>query len=202
MDWKKIKTEAKEKINGKKWDIWKPSILIGLISSLLGVTAISIFGKNTGNIASTVFSLLLIPAEVGYISYILKLTRNQEYNLDELKRFYGKTGILIVLSLLVSLYVIGGTLLFIIPGIIFGIMYTHVYYVFCDNEELSAKECMDKSKELINGNKVNYVLFQLSFLGWVLLSIITCGIALIWTVPYITVAQTLYYEELKNKQIN
>ena len=54
-----------------------------------------------------------------------------------------------------------------------------------------------KSKEMMLGYKNDYFLFMLSFTGWILFSILTLGIGLIYVIPYITVCQALYYEELK-----
>ena len=49
----------------------------------------------------------------------------------------------------------------------------------------------------MNGYKWDYFVFQLSFIGWILLGVITAGIAYIFICPYINVATVLYYEELK-----
>ena len=197
MDFKEIKSKAKEKINGKLWDVWKPAIIIGFISMIISVIATSIFGNGstTAELVTALFSILLIPAEVGYISYMLKFVRGEEYDINELKTYYGQIGILIIINILVYIFVLLGFICLIIPGIILSFAYTMVFYVFIDNPGLNAKDYLNLSKDLMNGHKFNYFVFCLSFIGWILL----CGliIPIIWVVPYITTAQTIYYEKLK-----
>ncbi len=197
MDFKEIKSKAKEKINGKLWDVWKPAIIIGFISMIISVIATSIFGNEstTAELVTALFSILLIPAEVGYISYMLKFVRGEEYDINELKTYYGQIGILIIINILVYIFVLLGFICLIIPGIILSFAYTMVFYVFIDNPGLNAKDYLNLSKDLMNGHKFNYFVFCLSFIGWILL----CGliIPIIWVVPYITTAQTIYYEKLK-----
>ena len=197
MDWKKIKDEAKEKINGKLWDVWKPALIIGFISMIISTIAVAIFGQEsvTGQLVTSLFSLLLIPAEVGYISYMLKLVRGQDYDISELKVFYSKITVLIVINILMLIFVMLGIIALIIPGIILSFAYAMTFYIFVDNPELGAKEYLDKSKEMMNGYKFNYFCFGLSFIGWILLCVLI--VPMIWVVPYVTAAQTLYYEELK-----
>lgn len=200
MDFKKIKEEAKEKCKDKLWDIWKPYIIIGVISVIIGTIAAKIFGADTiaCEIVVMLFSMLLIPAEVGFTSYMLKLVRNQEYGLEELKAYYDKIGILILINILVTISILVGCILFIIPGIILAFSYTMVFYIFIDNKELKTNEYLEKSKEMMDGYKFNYFLFNLSFIGWILLCALI--VPVIWVFPYITTANTLYYEELKKKQ--
>lgn len=197
MDWKKIKAEAKEKIDGKLWDVWKPALLVGFISTIISYIGMALFGEESvaTEIFTLVFSLLLVPAEVGYISYMLKFIRGQEYGIEELKAFYSKITVLIVMNILIFIFVFLGTLALIIPGIILAFGYTMVFYIFVDNQELGAKEYLDKSKEMMHGYKMNYFLFSLSFIGWILLCVLI--VPMIWVVPYMTTAQTIYYEELK-----
>lgn len=57
---------------------------------------------------------------------------------------------------------------------------------------------LKKSWSMMKGYKWNYLVFTLSFLGWILLSPFTLFILLIWLVPYMEVAIILYYEKLKD----
>ena len=53
------------------------------------------------------------------------------------------------------------------------------------------------SKKMTYGHKWNMFVFNLSFILWYLLCIITFGLASIYVVPYVSAANALYYEELK-----
>ena len=74
MDRKAIKEEAKAKIKGNLWTIWKPILVLGLISGVLGCVIGAIFDveSNAYNVLSTVAELVLMPIAVGLIAYCLK----------------------------------------------------------------------------------------------------------------------------------
>lgn len=197
MDFKEIKKEAREKIDGKLWDVWKPTLIIGFISMIISVIATSIFGSESelGQIVVSLFSILLIPAEVGYISYMLKFVRKESYSLDDLKEYYPQIGILIIINILIYIFVLLGLICLIVPGIILSFAYAMTFYVFIDNPGLKAKDYLDLSKRLMDGHKFNYFCFCFSFIGWMLLCCLI--IPIIWVMPYVTTAQTIYYEKLK-----
>ena len=65
------------------------------------------------------------------------------------------------------------------------------------------EKCMEylaDSKMLMQGYKWDYFCFMLSFFGWILVGILTFGIAIIWVYPYVCVSQVLYYDALKEKK--
>ena len=49
---------------------------------------------------------------------------------------------------------------------------------------------------------MDYFVFGLSFIGWALLIAPTFGLIMIWLFPYMTVANAIYYEKLKQKTKN
>lgn len=56
------------------------------------------------------------------------------------------------------------------------LLYAIAYYLGYDNPELSSKECVLKSEELMKGNRGNYLLLILSFIGWFFLAFILLSI--------------------------
>lgn len=75
--------------------------------------------------------------------------------------------------------------------------YTFSIFVAADDEGKNAKESVEESKKLMKGYKGKFILFQLSFIGWILLSAITLYIGFLWVLPYMMVAQIFFYEYLK-----
>lgn len=73
-------------------------------------------------------------------------------------------GLVVKVNILVGLKVIGGLILFIIPGIVLGIKYAPVNYVLCKNPNLSSKEILSKTRELSNGFKWKIFLYNLFLL--------------------------------------
>ncbi len=89
------------------------------------------------------------------------------------------------------------TMLFIIPGAIKGYEYRMVPYLMAVNPNMSTKEAFEKSKEMMNGQKWNTFVYDLSFIGWGLLSVITLGLAGIFYVsPYKDQSDAALFEAL------
>ena len=98
------------------------------------------------------------------------------------------------------LFIFLWSLLFIIPGIIKSYEYLLVPYLLAENPELSWEEAHEKSKNLMDGNKMDAFVFDLSFIGWILLSLLTCGILSIFYVnPYIYSSKAELYLVLTNQ---
>ena len=66
---------------------------------------------------------------------------------------------------------------------------------------MSGKESVEESKKMMKGNRGKYVLLQLSFIGWMILSIFTLYIGLLWLTPYMQVAMVCFYESLKDNKV-
>jgi len=99
----------------------------------------------------------------------------------------------IVLTMFLSdLYVFLWSLLLIIPGIVKGYEYRMVPYLLADDPSLSKDEAFVKSKEMMAGQKWAAFVLDLSFIGWFILSGLTCGLLAIFYVnPY-------YYQTCAN----
>ncbi len=78
--------------------------------------------------------------------------------------------------------------------------YSLTYMIAYDNEAMEAKEVVEESKKLMTGNRGKYVLLQLSFIGWAILTFFTLYIGLLWLVPYMQVAFICFYEALKENK--
>jgi uncharacterized membrane protein len=122
--------------------------------------------------------------------------RNEEYDLNLLFNQYKKFWPIFSMYFLISLFTTLWSLLLIIPGIIASLSYTVAPLIMADGED-DAMECIRKSKSMMNGYKWDYFKFSFSFIGWILLGVITFGLAYIYVIPYVLVSEVLYYEELK-----
>ena len=102
-------------------------------------------------------------------------------------------------SLLMYLYTFLWMLLLIVPGIIKGISYSQTLYVLKDNPELTTNAAIERSMAMMEGYKMKYFILQLSFIGWILLVILTCGILSLWITPYMSAANANFYEYVKEE---
>ena len=89
------------------------------------------------------------------------------------------------------------TLLLIVPGIIKSFAYAMTPFILVDHPEYSASEAIKESERLMQGHKFDLFWLYLSFIGWIILSIVTCGIGFFWLMPYLTSAQADFYNDLK-----
>ncbi len=207
MDRVAIKKRAKEFAFQNKWNIWKPLLIFMIISFVISfvisfiITLLKV-PETVRLIIILVLGLALLPMSVGLASYILKLVNGKEADLiNELLSRYkdGSAFPIIKTMFLASLFVCLWSLLFVIPGIICGIAYAMMGFILAEQtaDEVNAKPAYKLSKEKMNGHKWEYFVFQLSFILWILGTSFTFGILGIWSVPYITTANVMWYEELK-----
>ncbi|TJY38963.1 DUF975 family protein [Cohnella pontilimi] len=104
-----------------------------------------------------------------------------------------------LLYLLMSIFIYLWTLLLIVPGIIAAIRYSQAYYILRDNPGISAMEAINRSKQMMIGHKWRFFVLGLSFIGWILLAIITFGIGLLWLYPYMLTSYACFYQDLKDR---
>ena len=90
------------------------------------------------------------------------------------------------------------SLLLIIPGIVAAYKYSMVNYVMIDNPELGVMGSIRRSKEIMRGHKLDYFILHLSFIGWIILSVLTFGILLLYVSPYVSVTEANFYNSIKD----
>jgi uncharacterized membrane protein len=89
-------------------------------------------------------------------------------------------------------------MLFIVPGIIASLGLAMATLLVID-KDVKGHESLKASRDLMHGYKWNYFVFQLSFIGWYLLVPLTLGFLLIWLIPYVSIANTIYYDKLSSQ---
>ena len=199
MNFIEIKEEAKKLTSKHILKFWKSSLLIFASSIALAI----ILGIISGGVLAFITELLALPLYIGFISYILGLTRKEEVSLTDIFQDYKKIGLIVVTLIISYVFIIFGYILLIIPGIMIAFSLVMVGYLLADSKETSISEARNiirESIEMMNGYKLDYFIFELSFIGWYFLGAITFGIAYIYVVPYFTFANTLYYQRLKEKR--
>lgn len=199
MNFIEIKEEAKKLTSKHILKFWKSSLLVFASSIALAI----ILGIISGGVLAFITELLALPLYIGFISYILGLTRKEEVSLTDIFQDYKKIGLIVVTLIISYVFIIFGYILLIIPGIMIAFSLVMVGYLLADSKETSiseAKNIIRESREMMNGYKLDYFVFELSFIGWHFLGAITFGIAYIYVIPYFTFANTLYYQRLKEKR--
>lgn len=176
-------------------DFFAKSILMGL-AFLLVMTVI------------TMVITFVYLAFVGNIMVIGKaryftLCRYDTINLNEL--FWGfrnrKYLSNVKTMFLRSLYQCLWTLLFYVPGIVKYYSYWMIPYLLAENPNLTTKRAFEISMQTTKGEKWNMFVLDLSFLGWMLLCLLTCGIGYLFLEPYMEATKAELYGALRFKAI-
>lgn len=140
----------------------------------------------------------------GYKFFILNQSGMQpgfEMVLDGFKSGHYKN--LVLTMFLKDLFIGLWSLLLVIPGIIKSYEYRMVPYILAENPGMDRQQAFAISKAMMDGEKMNGFILDLSFIGWYLLSIFTCGIlAVAYVNPYVeaTWAEVYAYNKAKAYQ--
>jgi len=90
-----------------------------------------------------------------------------------------------------------------IAGIILLIVkmlsYAMTFFVIADDPTVGPLQAIRKSTTMMSGRKWKYICLQLRFIGWGILSLLTCGIGFFWLVPYLQTATAHFYLDVKDR---
>ncbi|MBE6062861.1 MAG: DUF975 family protein [Clostridium butyricum] len=198
-----LKSNAKNQLKGK-WGIAVIAFLIGIIISSIFVSIDNFVESGSLKVILKISNCFVTGAmSYGLSNISLNFANNDEVQISDIFAGFNRKVYLKILglSLLVSIIVIIGIIFFIVPGIILALRYSQVYFILIEDNDKGVIECMKESAEMMKGHKWEFFVLQLSFILWVILSIITFGIALLWVTPYISVTYANYYKSLSNNEL-
>ena len=181
-----IKQNAKAAMKGK----WGLSIAVLIVYSLIS-SALS---------ATVIGSLALGLLTVGLAAFFLDALRSEKASFESFfKGFTEYLGTKLLSMILVSIYTALWAILLYIPAIVKSYAYAMTPYILLDKPELSANEAITDSRMMMRGHKWELFLLDLSFIGWILLSLLTLGILFIYVIPYMQAARAEFYRNLKGE---
>ena len=131
-------------------------------------------------IGSLLFKFCILnPVEAGVCRYFL-LSREQGQPAELKTVFYaftcGSYWNVIKILFLRDLYTFLWTLLLVIPGIYKGLEYTMIPWLLAEQPALDSREVFSRTREMMDGNRMQVFLLSLSFIGWYLLAAIAAGL--------------------------
>ena len=139
---------------------------------------------------------------VGYSAFNLDLVDRRNAELGTLFSYFKNWKVCVLANLLQTVYILLWSLLLIIPGIIATYSYAMTPYILAENPNLSPKEALDRSKQMMIGNKWRLFCLDISFIGWTLLCILTLGIGTLWLNPYMNAARADFYREISGTRVH
>lgn len=172
---------------------WGKFILFNLLAMII-----------ISGISSTLFGIIIIgPFYVGMYLFYLRAIRNEKVSYGDLfepiiKGDFVRT---MILYLLKVIYTLLWSLLFFIPGMIKSYSYSMAEFIAIDNPKMSSNDCITASRQLMQGKKLKLFLLDLSFIGWMLLTMLTFGILALIVVPYVHATRAAFYEDIRPKNV-
>ena len=198
------RAQAREALQNR----WGEAAIVSLIILLaaLIIATPSFIAEWAGSI-TTLLSVLVLPLQYAYYISLLERTRGNEEELTHytfqytINHAYANTRFLVaglfimLISMVAAIFTLG------IGAIVVKYMYSMVPYLLHDYPELTPREAMKISREMMSGQKWELFVLDLTFIGWILLSIITFGVGMIFVEPYMSTARAAFYEDLKSEKL-
>ena len=205
-----LRAQARERLEGK----WGTFVLMtflmlviqtilqipGYIGSLLEVLSPeNVLASLSFSNISNILSLLALPLSWGLTVSLLRNHREESVDLENLfDGFRGGRYTRVFCALfLVNLFTFLWALLLIIPGIIKAFSYALTPYIIMDEPELTARQAITRSCEIMEGRRWKLFCLYLSFIGWGILCLLTFGIGFLWLVPYMNASIAAFYEDAR-----
>ena len=143
--------------------------------------------------------LFLAPLQVGYYNTFNRLY--QEGNTDIVSNLFTSGfrnwGHIVLGQFLMGVFIFLWSLLLVVPGIVKAYSYAMTPYILVDRPELSANEAISLSSKMMAGRKFDLFRLQLSFVGWMLLCVLTLGTGALFLSPYMMTAQAAFYQDVR-----
>ena len=192
MNRSELKAAAKGQIKGKIGILFVITLIIALISGIASAILSLI------PIGSLAVSIIITPAfSLSLIRVYLNVLNGNTPKIEDAFCGFDDFWSAFKVNFLVGLFTFLWSLLFIIPGIIKGYSYSMSTYILAENKGKPALECINESKAMTEGHKMDLFVLGLSFIGWGLLCAVTLGIASIWVLPYMQATYANAYNSLK-----
>ena len=201
---------ARESLQGR-WNELAVIMLVYVLVSVLFGNVISWTGTIThvgwlsglgAGVNLCVALLVALPFGFAIMNLCLLITRNEttdetlmQQTFNDFKanwRTYVCSGTLVTIIICVV-----GALTLGIGLVIFGLAYALVPFVIHDNPDIDYREALRTSRMMMRGHKMDLFLLYLSFIGWLLLCVLTLGVAALWVESYIYTSLAHFYEDIK-----
>lgn len=175
---------------------WQPAVIFSLVYVAI-VLVINYVGTKNDYI-SFLSMLLLYPLQYGAAVAFLGFKRTGvDVKIGDMFVGFNDYGRVFVTLLLQTLYIVLWSLLLVVPGIIKAISYSQTIYILKDNPELKFNGAIERSMAMMEGHKMEAFLLGISFIGWLLLGVLTLGIGMLWVTPYMSTAYAHFYDYVK-----
>ena len=219
MNYSNIRARARENLR----DNWGVSVAAAFVAAIFGALVASSgnvievtkqiteevsprIGAILGMIVSAISAVSIVKlvlggvVQLGYTRFLLKQHDGGSFEVKDLFSQFDRFTVGFLQLFLRNLFIVLWTLLLIVPGIIKGFSYAMTPFILADHPELTAKQAIDRSMQLMDGHKWELFVLGLTFIGWELLNALTLGIGSFWLNPYKNAAYAAFYREITAQQ--
>lgn len=182
-----LMANARKHLAGK----WAPAI--GMIFMYIMIVLILSVIPVVKNFASL---LVTGPFSLGMAIFFLAVVEDQEPEVLMLFEGFNQFVKALATYLLMVLFILLWLLLLIVPGLMAAYSYSMVFYILRDNPELGPREAIERSKQMMYGNRWKYFCLHCRFIGWALLCLLTLGLGFLVLAPYMAASNAEFYKDL------
>ncbi len=144
------------------------------------------------------YLLLFGPIMVGMYSFALTVVReHRKMEFDEIFVGFQNFGKNIVRGLAYLGLLMLGLILFVIPGIYFGLSSMFIWFVFAENPDMEFMDAYRRSRELMEGNYLKAIGLMILFFLLMLTTVLTLFIGMLFLLPVVYYTYARFYEEAK-----
>lgn len=182
-----------------------------VISMMSGVSSVFTTLVSNPDAAAAIYAGMMIPSillslvstlvtgflSMGFTAYTLRVINRQPAGINDLFAYARYCLKIWGLSIVMGFFVFAWSLLLWVPGIIAMYRYSQAVYIFAENPDKGIMECINESKAMMYGHKMDKFVLDLSFILWYLLAGVTCGLAGLYVTPYVEITNAAFYNSLK-----
>ena len=200
MNNSEIIKETKSILKGNYNKVIVPFFLFAIISGVLqNQDIISSIYSDYGVFSGAVYSVLVLVVAsviaVGLASFSLSIIEGQ-IDINKLKDGLSIVNKAFIFYVLYIVIVVLGFICLIVPGIIFSLMFSQVYYILCKDPEIEVIDAFKKSAAMMNGHKWQYFKLSLRYTFYFFLSIFTLFIWALWLFPQMYTSYALFHKKV------
>jgi len=219
-----LKQEAKQCVNGNRFVLLKPYLIIWIISYMIsGIFTFIAMGQIgfdtlasfeleaavdmisnslTMTISSLLTTFITSPLTYGLILYYNQFEKEHYADLNIVFSRFSNIIKIFVITMFINVLVTIGCMFLLVPGIVLACAFGIIPYVYSKHPELGIMDMISLAWKMMNGHKMEYLMLELSFFGWYLLGAFTCGIALLWLLPYQQMTMVKYFNSIYDSYNN
>ena len=171
-----------------------------------GISEEQVIATTSTSFLSVILSILVFSIlTVGGFRFFQKTRKNVMTDIGEVIGNFkdGNYKNIVTITFLKNLKIVLWSLLFFVPGIIKNYEYYLIENILAVRPDLDRDSAFKMSKAIMKGNKMDAFVLDLSFLGWVFLSLFTLGIlSIVYVNPYMIATKVEFYAYVRAEAIN